>query len=203
MARSRSPGASQTRAVSDAAFHAAEAPLWPTHQVISIAPADGDKIAILDRLTQAEQITRELESEPEGVADLDKESWHALYEVLYCSLRIRGEYSVDDRLILATLRIVHSWAHAVSSPDVDFWAGAIGWHRLSINPAVSDAAKSCLPVLQARCAKPNQGRFLLRASSAPDSSSEELMRPSASTTGTDPNALLRAGDEPAEKRTTE
>ena len=62
---------------------------------------------------------------------------------------------------------------------------------------IREAAKACLPYLQARAEDQRAGAQLLRASGLPFASGADLLRPAASASSTPPEQLLRAGDSSA------
>jgi hypothetical protein len=59
---------------------------------------------------------------------------------------------------------------------------------------VQNAAKKCLPLVEARAAREHDAQTLLRASTQADEPSEMLLRPAGGTVGVDQDLLLRPAD---------
>jgi hypothetical protein len=150
---------------------------------------------ILDRLYRAQALISRLNETPEIVAELDAVSWEALYEVLFCRRRVPPNYRVEDEQVLTVLRAARKWAHVVSNPPLEFWAGTVAWHWMHGSPAVVEAAEACHPALQSRWRRTHQETTLLRAAADPARQAEDLLRPASGSAEQDARALLRPNEE--------
>jgi hypothetical protein len=80
---------------------------------------------------------------------------------------------------------------------------AAGGGRASYEPRVQNAAQLALPQIQMRISRARDSHQLLRGASMPATPVEQLLRPSAETSVTDPLELLRASADPNWKGTEE
>ena len=96
----------------------------------------------------------------------------------------------DDTLVLAILSAFLYIGDSRSLPHVQKLASGGG--KAGKDSRIREAATACLARIQIRIQQENNPQTLLRASTPPLRPSEELLRPAAYGSGTDPFQLLRA-----------
>lgn len=112
---------------------------------------------------------------------------------LYNSLSRETAWSHPD-YVVALLRALEQVGDVAAVAPVRALAEAR--FRTARQRRISEAARECLPYLLNVAEKNQQSQLLLRASHAPGTETDRLLRPAAGVGSHDPEWLLRAADEP-------
>lgn len=112
---------------------------------------------------------------------------------LYRTLTPGMAWSHPD-FVLALLKALEQVGDMGALPPVQ--ALAAGRFRTARQRRVADAARDCLPYLTVVAGRNQQSQILLRASCAPGTAGERLLRPAEGVGSHDPEWLLRAADGP-------
>jgi len=149
--------------------------------VLAIAARDGDQ----ETRTVA---VRGLKSILPGLQASDAE--HVTLEGMdaLISLLLR---STDVDLAIAVLKGLEQIGDARALPAVERAAHGCWWLDRGERERVQEAARACLPYLQARAERERQRNTLLRPAQSPDSPAEILLRPAGGAPTTPEEQLLR------------
>lgn len=100
----------------------------------------------------------------------------------------------DETLVVSILNAFANVGNNLVLSEVEKLAGGQG--RAAREPRVQEAAQYALPQIQARIARQNEPRTLLRASVQPQPPQEQLLRPILEPEPIDPMEMLRASSNP-------